>query len=399
MINKKNIIMVVVDALRPKSLSLFGRDKEFDKNLKKIAGDGILFRNHFSVSNCTAPSVTSVLTGNYPPKHGILHQLPYTKDDEFEKVGKVKFWFPEYLRENGYETIAIDWIGLWFKRGFDYYGEGDSVDVVSAPFKSAENITDLAISKIEESNKPFFLLLHYWDTHFPFPHTEYLCSGSGEDVEKTLNGIKGEKQRSYLERRIAGKNLYTIQDMKNKYDLSIESADKEIGRLYDFLKECNLLENSVFMVMGDHGMNLTEHEIYFSPSGLYDDSIHTPLIMRFPGIGAHEIDGFVQNIDIVPTVLDYLGLETEEIFDGKSCLSLIKDGREIRDKIISFDGLCEDIRTVRTNSRKLIVAKNNFCNLCKASHHEEIEEYDLDADPGEIKNIYSGDSELMLDLN
>ena len=78
----------------------------------------------------------------------------------------------------------------------------------------------------------------------------------------------------------------------------------------------------------------------------------------------------------------------QECFDGKSCLPLIKNGHKIRDKIFSFDGLCEDIRAVRTNNKKLIVAKNNFCNLCKGSHHKNVEEYDLRSDSGENVDIY-----------
>ena len=393
MLNKKNIIIIFIDAFRVKNLSLFGYNKETDINLKKIAKENIWFKNHFSTSNSTAPALTSVLTGQYPNNHGIIHQLPYTKQEEINKIEQVKFWLPSYLKTKDYETMAIDWISLWFTKGFDFYEEGKKSP--SALFSSAHEMTNLAISKIKQTNKPFFLFMHFWDTHFPFPNTEYIGKGNEEDAEKTLESIKSESQKEYLKKRMPKAQLYTIQDMIDKYDLSIKNVDKEIGRIYDFLKEQDLLKETMLVILGDHGENLTEHGIYFSSSGLYEETVHVPLIMHIPGFEKKEINELVGNIDITPTILEYLGLETEEEFDGRSLFPLLKNNQPIRDKILLFDGLCEDVVGVRTKNRKLIIAKNNFCNLCKAGHHKEIEEYDLEKDPEENTNIYSGESDLI----
>lgn len=338
--------------------------------------------------------MTSILTGDYPPNHGIMHQLPYTKEEEIRKIKDVRFWLPSYLRERGYDTIAIDWIGHWFKKGFNYYGEGEVLEESATLFRPAEDITDLALSKVAQSKKPFFLFLHYWDTHFPFPTIKYDKTETEEEMEKTLRGIKNEAQRNYLKRRIINRGPYTIEAMKEKYDLSIKVIDEQLGKIYDFLKDKKLIDDTIVFILGDHGMNLTEHEIYFSSSGLYEDSIHTPFVMSVPGVSHKEVNHFVQNIDIVPTILDFLEFGMEHEFDGKSLLHLIKSDKPIRERIITFDGLCEDIKAVRTKNRKFIIAKNNFCNLCKASHHAEFEEYDLEKDPQETKNIFSGESEL-----
>lgn len=91
----KNVIIIVIDALRPKNLSLFNYDKETDKNLKKIAKEGIVFKNFFSSSNTTAPSLMSIFTGRFPDNHGIIHQFPYTTEEEIEKMYRErKFWLP-----------------------------------------------------------------------------------------------------------------------------------------------------------------------------------------------------------------------------------------------------------------------------------------------------------------
>ena len=393
----KNIVILLIDALRCKNTSLFGYNKETDKNLKDIAKDSILFKQHFSVSNATAPAFTSILTALYPNKHGIIHQIPYTKQEEKEKVEKINFWLPSYLKTKGYETICIDWVGFWMKKDFDFYGECDEdvpLENTDSPFISAKKTIDLAISRISKTTKPFFLLTHFWDTHFPFSNTPYTPLGNETQMNRTLANIKNEKEKEYLSKRMKESKLFSFQDMTNKYDKAIEGIDFQIGRLYTFLKEQNLLKDTIFIVLGDHGDSLTEHDIYFNHSGLYDVSIHVPMLMHIPGIAKKEINEFSQHIDIIPTIMDILNFKSEENFDGKSLMPLIKSNIPVRDKIFAFDGLCNDISAVRTKNKKLIIAKDSFCNLCKGKHHQPIEEYDLKEDKEETKNIYSGNSEL-----
>jgi arylsulfatase len=393
--SRKNVVIIIIDALRNKNMSLYGYEKENDKNIKKIAKKGIWFKEHYSPANSTAPSVTSILTGMYPPNHGILHQLPYTKESEIEKIKGVKFWLPSILQEKGFETIAIDWIGQWFKKGFDYYGEGERLDKSEVPFRPAEEITNLALSKINKTEKPFFLFLHYWDTHFPFPTVKHKKIDEESEMYRTLEIIQTNAQKDYMRKRIEGRGLYSIETMKEKYDISIKVIDEQIGRVYDHLEKEGKLDDTILFILGDHGMSLTEHEIYFNPTGLFEDSIKAPFVMHLPGIKGRETSHLVQNIDIVPTILEFLEFSTVEVIDGKSLYPVIKEDREIRDKVITFDGLCEDIQCVRTKTRKLISAKNSFCNLCKSKHHGRLEEYDLEKDPDEKNNIFSEKSDLQ----
>lgn len=388
--NKKNIVILLVDAFRPKNMSLFGYHRETDKFLKELALNNLVFENHFSTSNATAPAITSILTGTLPPTHGIIHQLPYTKPEEMKKVEEIKFWLPSHLKDKGYETICIDWVGLWFKKGFDFYGEQENPYAprqTKSPFISAKETIDLAISKIKDCKNPFFLFTHFWDTHFPFPNTEHISNSTKEDQIKMLNGIEDPHQREYLKKRIDGKNLFTIQDMTNKYDSSIEEIDRQIRRLKEFLEEKGEWENTLFLVLGDHGDSLTEHGTYFSHAGLYDVSIHVPLIMRLPGFSPKRIKGLTQHTDLVPTILEVIGIKADEKFEGASMVPLIKENQEIREKVFSFDGLGEDIISERTKKEKKIIARNNFCFLCKGSHHKSIERYNLEVDPEEKNNL------------
>ena len=390
----ENIVIIVVDALRPKNLNLFGYRKETDKNLKLIADESLVFKKHFSCSNSTMPSLTSLFTGKYPHNHGIIHQFPYTKKEEIERFSKNKFWLPSYLQSRGYNTIAIDWLGLWLKKGFDYYEEKEEkpkrflnhpfvkkvllnlpswmyslgIKLVKArastPFSSAEKSMDLAISKIKTARKPFFLFIHFWDTHFPFPTVQKPKDVGRISKKEILQEIKTSSQRDYVRKRFDDISLNYLEAIENKYDLAIKKIDEQIGRLAGFLKKQGLWKGTIFVILGDHGESLSENGVYFSHSGLYEESIHVPLIMKLPGKKVREIDDFAQNTDIVPTLLDYLGCKVKEKFDGASLLKKIK-----RKKIFAIDGLAENVRLTMTKNKRVITAKNPRCHLCKAKHH------------------------------
>lgn len=395
--------MIIIDAFRPKNLSLFGYGKETDSNLKKIAKEGVVFKNFFSSSNATAPSLMSIFTGKFQNNHGVIHQFPYTTEEEIERMyRKRKFWLPFYLKSKGYETMAIDWIDMFFKDGFDYYKEREEWQgkaKSSAKFPPAEDTMNLAIFKIKEATRPFFLFVHFWDTHFPFPTIKYKGTQK-KDIDEILGEIKDKFQKEYFKKRVKGADIYSIEDMIGKYDAAIKEIDRQIGKLYKYLRNQNLWEETILVVLGDHGTNLTEHGIYFSSSSLFDETIHAPLIAHFPGFEAREISGFAQNVDIAPTILELIGEKAKsQQFDGRSMISLVKNNEEIRDKVFFFDGLCQNVKGMRTRSRKVIVAKDPKCNLCKSTHHREKEIYDLKKDPKEERNIYSKEKDNLLILN
>jgi len=429
-----NIVIIIMDSVRIKNLSLFGYEKETDKNLKRIVREGILFKKHFSCSNFTFPSLISLLSGKYPNNHGLVHQFPYYTPEEFAKFKKNKFWFPSYLKQKGYSTIGIGWPGPWLKKGFDYYKEKETSEkkeklkkilnksfmkkiLLSLPswayklgkkifktrasvdFPYAHETINLAISKIKGIKKPFFLFIHFQDTHIPFKTTKN-PKISKKNYEKILEGIRDKSQREYVKKRFTDIGLYSITDIKNKYDLAIKNVDGQIGRFVNFLQKERLWENTIFVVLSDHGLSLNENNIYLSSAGLYNETIRSPLIMKIPGIkgGIKGKEELVQNIDIVPTILEILGKEKQKDIDGVSMMPLIKEGKSVRNKILAFDGLAEDVKMIGTKKRKLIVAEKNLCYLCKSWHHKGRQEYDLEKDPNELKNIYSRKSSLEKNL-
>jgi arylsulfatase A-like enzyme len=386
-----NIVFIVIDSFRPDHLSAFGYSKETDKNLKRIAKEGaVLFKNQFSVANGTAPALTSIFSGLLPSTHGVFHQFPYATPEEYDSAEKIKFWLPSHLKAMGYETFALDWLeDTWFTHGFDFYKPSE--EEIDQLFPPTHMTVDLAIARMKRAKKPFLAFLHLWDTHFPFPNTPFTPSGKDESA-KILSEIKSAPQREYVKGRMDKAKLFSVEDVVNKYDETIKMIDAEIGRIYDFLKQEKLLDNTIMVMMGDHGDVINEHGIYFANCGLFDEAVRAPLIIKIPGIESREVSEMVQNIDIVPTILEFMGEKVE--LDGTSLIKTMKSGGKVRDEVLLFDAFAKNVRAVRTNERKLIVAKENYCSMCKSSHHSGSEEYDISTDPKETRNVFSGNSEL-----
>ncbi len=429
---KSNIVMIIVDALRPKDLSLYGYPKETDKNIKMIASESIVFDKNFSASNASDTSLTAIFSGNYPTTNGFIHQFPRLEKEEIDKLKKNKFWLPIYLQKKGYDTIAATPTHLWFKKGFDYSrekkakGKGKYFNIplikkillglpnwvyklgkkliksrASPEFYSAKEIIDLSISKIKESKKPFFLFMHLTDTHTPYAAVETRKIKSEKNINHILKTIETSSQKEYIKKRFYDCSVSSSEQLKQKVDDSIIFVDKQLGRLSDFLKNKRLWENTIFIIFSDHGENLGEHKDYLCRGGLYDTSIHVPLIIHFPRIDPKRVNKLTSSIDIAPTILDFLG-EGKEDIDGKSLMPLIKKDAEIRNKIISVDGFCKDRIAVRTLNKKLIVSKGPKCYLCGDSHlidnDNKKEEFDLAKDSEELYNIYSKDEKLEKEL-
>lgn len=414
---KPNIIILLVDSLRAKNLSLFGYPQEVDGNIKRIASESIFFDNFFSTSNATYPSITSLFTGKYPINNGIIHTYPWTSVEEINKLKKNKFWLPAYLRNRGYETIFMSLSGVWLRKGFNYIQEEIKKDAYKKITSKnltkrliklfpdwlyillkkiikrnseenlipAKKLVDLSISRIKESKKPFFIFIHFEDVHYPWSTTKTPKIKGEKTIKKILKEMKNTAQKKEFKRDMFNVKAKSLEQVEAKYNLSIKSADKEIGRFYDFLKKDKLLDNSIFILLGDHGMSICEH-IYFSHTGLYDELIHLPLIIHLPKTKPQKITELVQNIDMPPTILDILNQKKVEV-DGKSLLQLIKKGKPIRDKIFSFEASSGNRWCVRNKKKKIIFSTDRKCYTCKGEHGEQIEEYNLEDDPNELKNI------------
>ena len=429
--NKKrpNLIIVLTDGMRPRDLSMFGYDVETDSHIKRIANESAVFMNAFSTSGASDTADTSIFSGQFPTTSGFIHQNPRTEGWEIEMLRKNKFWLPLHLQKLGYKTISMTSQHLWFKKGYDYcmtkegagagkylsrswilrkfllglpnwayvFGKKMTSVRLSPKFITARQIIDETIEKIDETDKPFYMYMQLLDAHCPYGGVDTPKVESKTPISGVLDKIENPAQREYVKKRFFDSDTKSLEESKAKLDASIISMDKEIGRLVDYLKKKDLWDNTIFVIISDHGENYGEHGNYFCRGGLYDPSVHIPLIMHLPGLPSKKINSMVANIDVSATILDYMGDKKD--IDGKSLIPLIKgeveDNYSFRDKIFMADGFCKDRFAVRTKDRKLIITEDGKCFLCGMEHNDgKIEEYDLSSDSEELKNIYERATDL-----
>ena len=430
--SRPNIVFIVIDAARASNFGYMGYSKPTTSNVDRIAKKGIVFERCFSCTSATDPSLTSIFSGKYPVSHGIIsHGERITKDQlkTFNATGTKLL--PEILSRYGYLTGAVDWLGRWHKRGYHVYTwpygslanrilkfvkriavtflkySGLAFPLSRLNLKlvaDAVAVTRCAIDfiryAIKRSSEPFFLFIHYWDTHTPYrPPRQYyeeFARFRYEDyklIGEILKEIKNPFWRNYLKLCIG--DAKSTGQVLARYDACLAFVDEQIGKLYNYLEEEGIIDDTLLILTSDHGESLTEHGIYFAHHGLYDVNVHVPLIMVYPREFEENkrISAVVQHIDLMPTILDIIGLEMQEVnyIDGKSLLPLVQgDATKIHDFILLEEAYTERKIAIRTERFKYIRAsseKNAVCRHCWKIHGGLEELYDISQDPKEEVNL------------
>ncbi len=421
-----NVVVVVIDALRASDVGCLGREDDTTPNIDSLAEESLVFEQCYAASNKTDVSMSSIMSGKYPREHGITHPGTRHNEGNLERLEKRSPKFvPELLHENGYETIGVDWMGRWHEWGYDNYGvesggrnvneTGDTIsekalnrvkdavldlpDPLLTPIMKqyyrrtgyedfridCEGLTDIAIDRIDSASEPFFTLLHYWDVHPPYlPPDEYkdqfTYDGEDEHLAKYFGeGAKGPLSAAF-QAYARGEQTH-MSEAKEAYDGAIAWVDDQLGRLLEYLRNEQLMDETLVVVTADHGHNFGEHDIFSDNVGLYDTSTHVPLVVHHPDHEPDRFSGLVQLPDIAPTILDYAGIDISD--DVRA--NVLPAEREY----VFAESIEHRMQMIRTDRWKLIVPQDVAYLQSRAWYGGDgsPELYDLDADPGETKNV------------
>lgn len=382
----KNVVLITLDEVRADHISCYGYERIKTCNIDKLADDGVLLETCITASNYTPPSHASILTGLYPPRHGMREA--YTPLQAIT--------IAEILKEHGYSTAAF--LGnelmptkLNFNRGFDYFEEPRIEDPLNGSFKVEPIVgshidphqrpgaesglfgnwwTNRAINWIKEQvsrSKPFFLWGHCYDTH------RY-----------------GEKRMLYNGWIKPGE----LSDF-DYYDAKIKCVDERmIGPIFNALKELNIYNTTTIILMSDHGTNLADHPIpwrakagwatgpYPEHCTMYEHCIRVMCIIEDESLPkGKRLKGLTRTIDIVPTLLDLHNIKVNLDFDGMDLVPFIEKGESpINEAYI--ESMWEDrqpgcMQAIRTRKYKYI---RNLSTGVEAL-------YDLEEDPKEVCNM------------
>ncbi len=336
-----NVVVIVVDTLRADHMSAYGYQRPTTPNLDSLADQLIVFERTRSQAACTFPSVNSLLTSRYPAP--------------FIRQGKGEMGIPpeipslaDLLHRRGYATAAVSASPIvratpskenprgGFARGFDVFDE-------SPLWREGAFVNHLALTHLKALTEPFFLYLHYMDPHDPYRPAstwtrrfatqetgpEFIRLGDPNPIAAMIYG-SGPPVSATAE---------DIQHLVDLYDDEIGYADLQIAKLIHRIEARGLADHTILVIAADHGEEFMEHGHMKHCRVLYDSSTRVPLMLRIPGVpGGRRIEAAVQNVDIVPTVLDYLGMApTGARFDGRSLRQLI-EGRQRPSTMFAFSG-------------------------------------------------------------
>jgi arylsulfatase A-like enzyme len=424
-----NILYIMSDDHAAHAISAYGgrlAEVAPTPNLDRLAAGGMRFTNAFVTNSICTPSRAVLWTGKYSHRNGVY---------KFTGLDQSQPTLPKYMQAHGYQTgfvgkyhlhtnpVGFDhWAilpgqGSYHDTAFVEMGDEDPSGVVKKGKKttyegwhSSDIITKKALDWFEEerdSTKPFFYMLHYKAPHDLWEHAhrydDYLedveipepenlmDSGSGRSpaIEQSTQEIAGRSHHTRFTKEIVAmapgpeKRRLVYQEYMKRYLRCVKGVDDNLGKVFDYLEESGLAENTVVIYTADQGFFLGEHGLY-DKRLIYEEALRVPLLVRWPGVvkAGSVRDEIVLNLDYAETILDLAGHAVPSDMQGRSLVPLLKgevveDWREAfyyRYYFSHFDTPAH--MGVRTATEKLI-------HLDGMDHWEL---YDLKNDPSEVVN-------------
>ena len=334
-----NIVIFMLDTQRTTNVGCYGYEKPTTPNIDKLAEEGVVYLDNISPAIWTLPAVASLMTGVHVHSHG-----SGARTDVF--VGTQPA-IAEMLSQKGYRSIAFcdNKFAHSPNRGFDeihifplqYRREDRGV------FERSRERVALASRWIDHNylndkkRMPFFMYLQMMDPHLPHnprsPYKEQFVLPDATDEE-----MSGLNQR-ILEVH-AGKRHFSEREralLKSMYDAETAAADSHVGILADFMREKGILDETIFIVMSDHGDMYGEkngynilHDNAFQHFShhlcVYEELIKVPLVVRYPATfpAGKKVTHYSQTHDIFPTLAEIIGFKAPHC-QGFSLLSALED--------------------------------------------------------------------------
>ncbi len=358
-----DVFLITIDTLRADHVGCYGYKQVETPTIDALAADGTRFTRAFTHSPITNTSHTTILTGLLPSVHGVT-------DFGVPLADQHATW-AELLKKRGYHTAAFigavildsNMLAPGLDRGFDFY---DNFPAKSATKERWGRLERRGMTVVEHAETwldkhrtgPRFVWVHLYDPHDPYePPPPY-----------------SEKYKDHL------------------YDGEIAYADSALGRFIATLKRAGAYDNSIIVLVGDHGEGLGEHGEETHGLFLYDSTLHVPLILKMPRGTSHGlvIDSQVRTTDILPTILALTNIPAPEELSGASLLPVIKGEDKSEHALFGETDYplrwgWAPLRALRADGMKLIEAPRP-------------ELYLLDSDPGELKNLYTADSKQVASM-
>lgn len=349
-----NLLVITLDTTRADRIGAYGYKPALTPNIDRLAREGVLFENAYSSVPLTLPSHSSLFTGRYPIATNVRNNGNY-----FLPAGETTL--AEVLHGRGYATRAVISAFVLLSKfgvnqGFSLYDDSLDTHKMIRNYKS-EIPAGMVYEKFsswlgQDDGRPFFYWLHFYDPHTPYRPPE-------EFAKRFPPGPQG------------------------LYNGEIAYTDVWVGHVIQSLRERGLLERTLVVIAGDHGEAFGEHVEEGHGIFCYEETLRVPLIVHAPALlRPRRVAARVGLVDVMPTVLDLLGVETPLAVQGRSFLSLLKGRSEKEERTHYFESLygLEEMNWAPLTG--LLQRGYKYISLPNP------ELYDLHADRGEKQNLF-----------
>jgi arylsulfatase A-like enzyme len=385
---KPNLLLIGIDSLRADHMSLYGYPRLTTPHLDKFSARGAVFENAFSPHIPTTPGYTSMFTGldtfgmdvvALRHQGGLMPSLTT---------------LAELLGKEGYNTSCVGFSGNCASRGFQKYLDFEGWGSWEAGRShKAENLNTVAIPELKRlaaDKKPFYLFLRHMDPHSPYlpPRPFERIFYDGNEFDRKNRSLVPlfkfapfcDYFASWFPPGCTDKDYIIAQ-----YDGALAYMDACIANIFAGLQALGIEEDTLVVIDSDHGETLFDHDCHFDHHGLYDCTLHIPLVFVLPGKvpAGRRFKDYCQMKDITPTILDLLGVKAGLRCDGRSLAPLLDGGRRAQEAEFYITE-CTWMRKHgwRTPEWKLIQALEPDFHF-----KPEVELYNLINDPEENRNL------------
>ncbi len=309
-----NLVLIVVDTLRADHTSVYGYSRDTTPRLRQLADESVVFDNAFASASCTFPSVNSLLTSRPPFDFVDDDPISMAIPDDTPTLASI-------LSSSGFQTVAVSASPIvsatptdlnpngGFGRGFEVFDE-------RCQWRRGACVNERIRRHLQaRDDRRLFLYVHLMDPHGPYTpvpeHLRTFAKPLPESVEPHVaRGIIATTSAAWYQDESVAPDPAELAHFIDLYDDEVLMADYQIGRLIDQLEIEGLSDDTLLVIAADHGEEFFEHGDLEHCRNLFDTQLKTPLIMRLPSRpGAVRIDAAVSNLDIMPTVLELLGVD------------------------------------------------------------------------------------------
>jgi arylsulfatase A-like enzyme len=388
-----NVLLISVDTLRADHLHAYGYDRPTSPNIDRLAREAVLFEQNINTGGGTLPVHVSMFTSLPPTVHGVWA-------DSGRSLDRQRITLADQLHAAGYRTGAFTG-GGFVSSSFGLAKGFDDFDELGGGLRA--ELPRLYGWLDRHQGGKLFLFLHTYDVHsgtdkLPYDHGDAWNRRFTDPAKGHFDGCRAGKCASELlasvNQQIAAGKLRAadafspdeIEYMKGLYDGGIGYADAELEGLFDQLRARGLWDTTLIVLTADHGEEFAEHGLFLHHQN-HEEVARIPLLVRFPRgqFGGRRISGLVSTLEIMPTILDAVGVGANPEVMGKSVMPLIAgDPGRAGLPWVYMAGALEKLRTPAW--------------ALFADRRGPVELYDVQHDPGETTDVLASHAETAASL-